>query len=132
AGAVFAAGRVENIADPYADPRFNPEIDRRTGFTTKSILCMPIVNKAGARIGVTQVLNKRGGVFTAKDEARLRAFTAQIAVSLENAQLFDDVLNMKNYNDSILKSTTNGIVTLDAEGRIVTVNEATLELLHAR
>src|SRR3546814_8636748 len=68
---------------------------------------MPIVNKAGARIGVTQVLNKRGGAFTAKDEARLRAFTAQIAVSLENAQLFDDVLNMKNYNESILKSTSN-------------------------
>lgn len=132
AGAVFATGRVENIADPYADPRFNSEIDRRTGFRTQSILCMPIVNKAGARIGVTQVLNKRGGVFTAKDEARLRAFTAQIAVSLENAQLFDDVLNMKNYNESILKSTSNGIVTLDADGRIVTANEAALALLHAR
>jgi adenylate cyclase len=132
AGAVFATGRVENIADPYADPRFNPEIDRHTGFRTQSILCMPIVNKAGARIGVTQVLNKRGGVFTAKDEARLRACTAPIAVCLENAQLFDDVLNMKNYNESILKSTSNGIVTLDAEARIVTANDAALALLQAR
>jgi adenylate cyclase len=131
AGAVFTTGQLENIADPYADPRFNPEVDRRTGFRTRNILCMPIANKAGARIGVTQVLNKKGSAFRAKDEARLRAFSAQIAVCLENAQLFDDVLNMKNYNESILKSTSNGIVTLDAGQRIVTANDAALVLLHA-
>jgi adenylate cyclase len=129
AGAVFTSGRTENVTDPYNDPRFNQEIDRRTGFHTHSILCVPITNKAGARIGVAQALNKRGGVFSAKDEARLKAFAAQIAVSLENAKLFDDVLAMKNYNESILKSTSNGIVTLDAEGRIVTANDAAETLL---
>jgi adenylate cyclase len=132
AGAVFSNGRMENIPDPYADSRFDPQVDLRTGFRTRSILCTPISNKAGGRIGVTQVLNKRGGAFTAKDEARLRAFSAQIAVSLENAKLFDDVLNMKNYNESILKSTSNGIITLDAENRIVTANDAALTLLAAR
>ena len=129
AGAVFTSGRTENITDPYADPRFNQAIDRRTGFTTRSILCVPITNKAGARMGVAQALNKRGGVFTAKDEARLKAFAAQVAVSLENAKLFDDVLNMKNYNESILKSTSNGIVTTDAESYIVTANAAAEALL---
>ena len=129
AGAVFQSGDVQNIEDPYSHPLFNPEIDRQTNFTTESILCMPITNKAGERIGVTQVLNKRGGAFTAKDEARLRAFTAQIAVSLENAQLFEDVLNMKNYNESILKSTTNGMITLDTERNIVTANDAAVEIL---
>ena len=123
AGAVFTTGRVENIDDPYADPRFDQAVDRRTGFKTSSILCAPITNKAGGRIGVTQVLNKRGGAFTAKDEARLRAFSAQIAISLENARLFDDVLNMKNYNDSILQSISNGILTLDTENVVVTVND---------
>ncbi|MBS0334469.1 MAG: PAS domain S-box protein, partial [Proteobacteria bacterium] len=129
AGAVFTSGRIENIADPYADPRFNREVDLQTGFTTRSILCVPIATKAGARIGVAQALNRRGGAFTAKDEARLKAFAAQIAVSLENAKLFDDVLSMKNYNESILKSTSNGIVTLDAEGRLVTANDAAEALL---
>jgi len=128
AGAVFTSGATENISDPYADSRFNQEVDRRTGFTTRSILCVPITNKAGARIGAAQALNKKGGAFTAKDEARLKAFAAQIAVSLENAKLFDDVLNMKNYNESILKSTSNGIITLDAEGLVVMVN-ATAEAL---
>jgi adenylate cyclase len=132
AGAVFQSGVSENIGDPYADPRFNQAVDKATGFVTESILCVPIINKAGVRIGVAQVLNKRGGAFTSKDEARLRAFSAQIAVCLENAQLFDDVLAMKNYNESILKSTSNGIVTLDADGRIVTANDAALALLSAQ
>ena len=130
AGAVFTTGKSENIADAYADPRFNQDADRRTGYRTRNILCLPIVNKAGARIGVTQVLNKKHGTaFTAKDESRLRAFTAQIAVSLENAQLFDEVLSVKNYNESILKSTSNGMITLDTEGRAVTANEAALTIL---
>ena len=128
-GAVFASGRTETVAAPYEDPRFNREIDRRTGFTTRNILCVPITNKAGVRIGVAQALNKRDGMFTARDEARLKAFAAQIAVSLENAKLFEDVLNIKNYNESILKSTSNGIITLDAGGRIVTANAAAQALL---
>ncbi|MDB6155104.1 MAG: putative adenylate/guanylate cyclase [Chthoniobacteraceae bacterium] len=129
AGAAFTTGKVENIADAHLDPRFNAEVDRRTGYHTKTVLAVPVINKAGARIGVTQVLNKRGGVFTARDESRLRAFTAQIAVALENAKLFDDVMRMQNYNESILRSTSNGMITLDNERRVVTANAATLKLL---
>ena len=129
AGAVFQRRRTENIADPYRDPRFNKEVDRHTGYHTESILAMPIVNKSGDCIGVTQVLNKHGGRFTARDEARLGAFTAQIAIALENAKLFEEVLNERNYNEGILRSTTDGIVTLDAEDRILTANEAALRIL---
>ena len=130
AGAVQTTGKTENIDDPYADPRFNQAIDRQTGYRTRSILCMPIVNKAGKVLGVTQVLNKRNSTrFSIKDEARLGAFTAQIAVALENAQLFEDVLKEKNNNDSILRSTSNGMLTIDPAGRILTVNDAALQLL---
>ena len=129
-GAVFQSGKPENIADAYADPRFNQEVDRRTGYRTRSILCMPITTKAGKRIGVTQVLNKQGGgSFTAKDEQRLSAFTAQIAVTLENAQLFDEVLAVKNYNENILASTSNGVITLDNARAVVTVNAAAQRIL---
>jgi adenylate cyclase len=130
AGAVFSSGHTENIVDAYADERFGRVVDIHTGYHTRNILCMPIVNKVGARIGVTQVLNKKGDLpFVARDEARLRAFTAQIAVLLENAQLFDEVLSVKNYNESILRSTSNGMVTLDNDGNIVTANEAALAIL---
>jgi adenylate cyclase len=129
AGAVFQTRQTENITDPYADPRFNKAVDRRTGYRTENILAMPIINKAGECIGVTQVLNKRGGQFTARDETRLGAFTAQITIALENAKLFEDVLNERNYNEGILRSTTDGIVTLDAEDRILTANDAALRIL---
>jgi adenylate cyclase len=129
AGSVFSTGQVENIADAAKEPRFNPEVDKATGYQTKSILAIPVVNKAGQRIGVTQVLNKLGGPFTTKDESRLRAFTAQVAIALENAKLFDDVLRVQNYNESILRSTSNAMITLNTERRVVTANAATLKLL---
>src|SRR4029077_377583 len=56
-------------------------------------------------------------------------FTAQIAVLLENAKLFDEVLSVKNYNENILRSTSNGMITLDSDGRVVTANEAALAIL---
>ena len=122
AGAVFTTGRTINIPHAYADLRFNPSFDRQTGFFTRSILCTPVVNKLGKTIGVTQVLNKRSGPFSPQDESRLKAFTGQVAIALENAKLFDDVQKMKNYNDSMLQSMSNGVVTLDGSGRIVTCN----------
>lgn len=129
AGTVFTSGQVVNIPHAYADLRFNPSFDKRTGYFTRSILCVPIVNKNGKTIGVTQVLNKRGGPFTAEDEKRLKVFTAQLAISLENAKLFDDIQNMKNYNDGVLQSMSNGVVTLNEDGRIVTCNSAGLRIL---
>ena len=129
AGAVFTSGKAINIPYAYADLRFNPAFDKKTGFFTRSILCVPIVNKHGKAIGVTQVLNKRGGPFTSEDESRLRAFTAQISIALENAKLFADVQAMKNYNEAMLESMSNGVITLDENERIVTCNAAGLRLL---
>lgn len=124
AGSVFTSGVSINIPHAYADLRFNPAFDRKTGFFTRSILCVPIVNKDGKTIGVTQVLNKRNGSFTAEDEARLKTFTAQIAISLENASLFADVQNIKNYNEGILLSMTNAVLTFDEDGVLKTCNKA--------
>ncbi|MBL6945442.1 MAG: GAF domain-containing protein [Rhodospirillales bacterium] len=124
AGAVFTSGQTINIPYAYADLRFNPAFDKKTGFFTRSILCVPVVNKDGKMIGVTQVLNKRGGPFTGEDESRLKAFTAQVAIALENAKLFEDVQNMKNYADSMLESMSSGVITLDEDGNIITCNAA--------
>ena len=124
AGAVFTSGQAVNIPHPYADLRFNPSFDRQTGFFTRSILCVPVTNKSGKVIGVTQVLNKRGGPFTGEDEQRLKAFTAQVSMALENAKLFDDIQNMKNYAEGMLESMSNAVITLDDDGKIATCNAA--------
>jgi adenylate cyclase len=129
AGAAFVSGDALSIADAYADPRFNREIDRRSGFRTRNLLNVPVIDRTGERLGVLQVLNKRGGQFTQVDIRRLKAFSAGIAVALENARLFSDVLTLKNYNESVLRSLSNGVVTLDRECVIVKVNEAAQRIL---
>jgi adenylate cyclase len=129
AGAAFSSGDVLNIPDAYADPRFNRDFDRSSGFRTRNLLNVPVIDRTGERLGVVQVLNKRGGQFTPVDIRRLKAFSAEIAVALENARLFSDVLALKNYNENILKSLSNGVVTLDRRCVIVKVNEAAERIL---
>jgi len=132
AGTVFSTGRTVNIPHAYADLRFNPSFDRQTGFFTRSILCTPLLNKQGKVIGVTQVLNKRGGVFSDDDAARLKAFTAQLAVALENAKLFDDVQTMKNYAESILESMSSALVTIGDNDLVRTANQAAGRIFQCR
>jgi adenylate cyclase len=98
AGTVAATGETINIPDAYADPRFNQEVDRRTGYRTRTILCAPIRDGQGAVVGVAQVLNKAGGPFTREDEDLLAALSAQAFIALDNARLFESVVTMKNYN----------------------------------
>jgi adenylate cyclase len=129
AGAVFTTGQAINIPYAYADLRFNPAFDRRTGYFTRSILCVPIINKVGKIIGATQVLNKKSGTFTDEDEKRLKVFTAQLAISLENAKLFDEIQNMKNYNEGVLQSMSSGVITLSESGQIATCNNSALRIL---
>ena len=129
AGTVFTSAKPVNIPHAYADLRFNPSFDKQTGFFTRSILCMPVLNKEGKTIGVSQVLNKRGGSFNQEDEKRLAAFTSQISMGIENAKLFDDVQNQKNYSESILSSMHDAVITIDENKMVRTCNPAGLKVL---
>ncbi|HLC29905.1 MAG TPA: GAF domain-containing protein [Dehalococcoidia bacterium] len=124
AGHVATTGRVANVMDAYKDARFNQEIDKRTGYRTRSVLCVPIRNDQGHIIGVTEVLNKRGGIFTEEDEDLLVALSSQVGIALENAGLFEQLQAMRKYNEGILTSIATGVVTLDASGLVTQVNPA--------
>ena len=88
-GHVAQLKRTLNIADAYDDDRFNREVDRETGYRTRSILCAPMLNNQGACIGVIEVLNKQdGGTFGAYDQELLEALASHAALSIENAQLY--------------------------------------------
>jgi sigma-B regulation protein RsbU (phosphoserine phosphatase) len=93
AGWVAEHGEAVNLADAYADPRFESEVDLRLGFKTRSLLALPIRNKSGATIGVLQLLNKKTGPFTRTDEDMLRAISDHVALALENAQLHRELLH---------------------------------------
>ena len=128
AGSVFQSRETVNIPHAYADLRFNPAFDKKTGYFTRSILCVPIMNKDGICIGCTQVLNKSGGGFTEEDESRLKAFTQQVALALENAPLFEEVAKERTYSDSMLASMSNAVVTINEDGKIATCNKAGLKI----
>jgi len=87
AGHCFQSGAVINIEDAYEDPRFNREVDRKTGYRTRSILCMPLLHRDGSKLGVIQLLNKKSGVFNKEDETFLVAFGNHASVFIEMAQL---------------------------------------------
>ena len=87
AGTVAKTGQTIRIADAYADPRFSPESDKRTGFHTRTLLTLAMTGHDGAVIGVLQAVNKKAGVFTAEDETTLGSLASSAAVAVENAQL---------------------------------------------
>lgn len=92
AGHVATTGETLAIADAYADPRFNREIDDKTGFRTKSILCTPIFDNNEEVIAVTQLVNKKDGTeFDDRDVKSLLVFAAYCGLALHNAQLHEQV-----------------------------------------
>jgi adenylate cyclase len=129
AGAAFTTRQPVAVADAYADPRFYAGIDERSGFRTKSVLCVPIIDEASEALGVLEVLNKRRGQFGAADERRLCAFARQAAIALHNAQLFADVLSLKSYTDNVLRAVSDGVVTVDRDFNITKINDAARRIL---
>ncbi|XP_064632499.1 dual 3',5'-cyclic-AMP and -GMP phosphodiesterase 11-like isoform X2 [Lineus longissimus] len=91
-GTVAKTGESLNIPDAYEDPRFNDEIDIKTGYKTRSIVCMPIKDHYGETIGVAQAINKIGVInepFDEKDEKVFSSYLAFCGIGLRNAQLYE-------------------------------------------
>jgi putative ABC transport system ATP-binding protein len=85
AGHVATTGETQNIPDPYNHPKFNPAVDRETGYRTHSILCMPIYDRDKKVFAVAQLLNKDGNnPFTQQDEAAFRHYAEPLGVILES------------------------------------------------
>ncbi|WP_293678386.1 adenylate/guanylate cyclase domain-containing protein [uncultured Phenylobacterium sp.] len=132
AGWVFTHGEAVNLADAYADPRFNRQIDAATGYRTQGVLTVPVTARDGRRLGVMQALNRLDGAsFDTADLERMSAFAAQAAVAIDNATLFSDVAAERNYNESILRSMSAGVVTLDREVKQAKLNAAAARILQA-
>src|SRR5262245_32815232 len=101
AGDVARTRTVANVADAYADPRFNQDFDRQTRFRTRSVLCMPLSGSQQELIGVIQVLNKKSRTgFDREDESLLEGLNAHISVALERAQLIEAYIE----KDRVLES----------------------------
>ena len=129
AGYVVKTGEALNIVDAYSDPRFNPEVDKNTGYKTKTILCMPIMNNNREIIGAFQVLNKIDGVFTKNDEDLLIAIGGSASIALENAQLFDKQLQMYHEQKLLFESFIDTLaMSIDARDKITAGHSARVRM----
>ncbi len=119
AGHCVKTGETINIKDAYNDSRFNPEIDFKTGYKTKTILCMPIKNLQQKIIGAFQVLNKIEGYFTDEDEDLLVAIGSSAGIALENAQLFKTQQKMLEEQKIVFESFIETLAaSIDARDKI--------------
>lgn len=103
AGESFTVDRIINIPDAYADARFNREVDQRTGFVTRHVLCVPMHRPDGTKSGVIQVLNKKSGPFSAHDEALGVVFCDQATITIQNA-IAQDALEISRERERALAS----------------------------
>jgi len=127
AGEVFTTGEPVNITDAYKDPRFNPDVDKATGYQTKTILCLPMRNQESEIIGVFQVLNKRQGIFDHTDEQLLTILASQAAGAVENAQLYHE---LRKSFDSFVETLARSIESRDSitAGHTMRVTEYAMEI----
>ena len=102
AGYVATTGETLNIADPYNDARFNSQVDRDTGFYTRNILCLPILNDRNEVFAVVQALNKAGDLpFDHKDEDHFFELTRSLGFTVQSSIL---------YTQQIYSSMTSSIL----------------------
>lgn len=156
-GAGFA-GQVATTGEPvlipfdlYDHPNADTakETDKKTGYRTCSMLCMPVFNADGELIAVTQLINKRRqgefpaydpvnypeapdcwrASFNRNDQEFMKAFNIQAGVALQNAKLFDTVKQQEQLQRDILRSLSNGVIATDREGRIIAANDSARKLL---
>ncbi len=129
AGYTVRTGESINIQDAYNDSRFNPDVDKETGYKTKTILCMPIKNNNQEIIGAFQVLNKLNGVFTKNDEDLLVAIGGSASIALENAQLFEQQKELYKEQKLLFESFINTLASsIDARDKITAGHSTRVKL----
>lgn len=111
AGWVFHHKSPLIINDAYNDPRFYSEIDKKSGFRTKNILCIPLINREGQCIGALQALNKLSGDFTDDDTEVSTAISYYVAIALENSRLYEELKLLDKAKERVVNHLSHELRT---------------------
>jgi adenylate cyclase len=127
---VASMGKPVVTTNAQVDPRFKTR-ESVIGYSLRSILCVPL--RARGRVtGVIYADNRiRAGLFSDRDRDLLTTFAGQAAVAIENARLFESVVNAKALRDNVFASITSGVITTDVEERVTFLNRAAQRILSA-
>jgi class 3 adenylate cyclase len=137
AGYVAARGEPIIVNDTAKSPHFFSGVDRHTGFTTRSALCVPMISQ-GKVIGVVEVLNRTNGDFTPNDEDLLQSIAASVSIAIENARLYRETVSMAEHERSLRrmfqkfvpKEVLENIIHGEETGRTVIDEIKTVTLLN--
>ena len=133
AGAVATSGQAVNIPEAYDDPRFNREVDKLTGYRTRSILCVPMLSQHEEVVGVLQALNKLGDVpsFSPDDEDLLTALGGQAAAAVNNALLHQEIEQLFEgfVRASVVAIESRDPTTAGHSGRVASLSVGLADML---
>lgn len=91
------------VSDAYKDSRFYQDIDEKTGFQTRNILCVPLVNRENKCIGTLQALNKKSGDFDQDDKEILLHLANYVTIALENSRLYEKLMASDKAKQNLIK-----------------------------
>jgi phosphoserine phosphatase len=111
--------QVINVPDCYADPRFNRDIDRQTGYRSRCMLTIPLIGYEDSLVGVLQILNKHEGVFDARDEYVAQALAAQAAVVLHRARVTEQIIESERIGREISVARDVQMATLPKDMPVI-------------
>jgi adenylate cyclase len=116
------------VEDAYKDARFLQDIDAITGFKTRSILCVPLMDRLDL-VGVLELLNKRDRPFSEDDIRFVQAVCEQVSLNLRLVRLEAMLNKVTAHNASILENLSGGFLAIDLRGRVIICNPAAKRIL---
>ncbi len=132
AGYVASTAQRLNIPDAYADPRFDASTDKKTGYRTRNILCMPIYSTGRTVVAVVQLLNKHGvEPFSSDDERTFEEFASSIGILLESCNSFYIAARNQKGVGALLKAISSLDQSLDLEVTLQSVMAEARDLMQA-
>ena len=111
AGWVFQNRSPTVVSDTSTDPRFDVEVDRKTGFQTRNILCVPLINRQKECVGTLQALNKNKGDFTRDDVEMLTSLSDYATIALENSKLYEELKAMNKAKERAINHLSHELKT---------------------
>ena len=131
AGHVATTGEVVNVPDAYESPLFNPDVDQKTGYRTRSTLAVPLRDDKNEIIGVVSVINSKRGAFSAADAATLTTVSSLFALALRNSILYEEVVARQREVSTLLEVGNALSQTLDLAGLIQIIMRKASEIMSA-
>ena len=116
------------VNDVSQDNRFNRDVDLKTGFNTKSMLCIPVFSQKRT-YGVLQIMNRTEGPFSPQDQEFMTLLGRQAAIAYQNLMLLREVSHTKILMESLVENLSGGLIAMDASGVLTILNPSSAQLL---